>query len=296
MTSRKTGITDEINVIEESGSTDITDQLGLVQSASWDIRDPAQRGNSVGGGTTTQQFIDGLIVPTVNLSLAVPSFEALQLVGSLSSGNVTFDDTLPKHTQKFQVDDSTVLEVTGVKYGRAVVNVSRGNMVTIDFEGIGTDFAFKDTTISTSLTTDDMLTYLDATYKIDGTVVGTVDSASITYERNISAERGIEDTSSGEKRLPTEIIERIKDVSSDATIEITDDTAWKEVHDDSTLPVEPQDSRATVDVAIDLGDGGQLDLTGGKFQSEGGELAADNEIRTVDTEYQGQDASVSGIV
>lgn len=295
MTSRKTGVTDEVNVVEESGSTDITDELGLIQSASWDIRDPAERANSVGGGTTSQQFVDGLIVPNVTLSVAVPDLRALQLVGSLSSGSITFDDALPKHTQKFQVDTSTVLEVTGVKFGRAVVNVSRGNLVTIDFEGIGTDFTFSDSTISTSISTDDVLTYLDATYKVGGTAVGSVDSATFTYQRDISAERGLEDTSAGSKRLPTEIIERIKDVSSDATIEITDNTAWKEVHDDATLPVEPQDSRSTVDVALDLGGGGQLDMTGGKFTSNQGELADDNDIRTVDVEYVGQDASVSGI-
>lgn len=296
MPSRKTGVTDEINIVEESGSTDITGDLGLIQSAGWDIDDPAERGNSVGGGTTTEQFVDGLIIPRCSLSVAVPDWEALKLLGTYDSGagTISLDDTLPKFTFKAQATSDEVLEITGVKWGRATINASTGDMVTIDFEGIGTDFSFDTGTIDTTIRGDTVANWIDIEYQIANSAVGSVDSMSATYERSLEAVRGIESQSTP-KRVPDEVIEKMKDIQSNSTIEITDATAWKEVHDDDTLPVEPVDSRSNVDVAFVIDGGGTLNLTGGKFENESGDMSDDNEIRTVETSYIGQDADVEGL-
>ena len=293
MVDRKTGITDEVQIINSSSSTDITDQLGVVQSAGWNIEENINTLPSVGNGANIKEIADGLIVPNVSLSLAVPDFRALQLMGSLSDGTITFDDILPTFTQKMQVGNGTVLEVTGAKYGNVTINLSRDDFITMEFEGVGTSFQFTSDTISTSLTTNEILNWFNGQYKIDGAAVGSVDSCSINYSRNLEPVKGVQSDSS---RTPDEIIEKIKEITSDSTIEITDDTAWKKVHDESTLPIDPQDSRGLSNVSIDCGDAGEITVTDGKFTSDEGELANDNEIRTVSTSLQGKEIDVSGIV
>lgn len=293
--TRKTGIDDEAQIIQESGSNDITADLGQIQSAGWTIEDPSERKAGVGSGASFQANIDGLIIPRCSVVFVAQDLEVAKLMGSLSSGTITFDDILPKHTQKMQVGSNTVLSITGVKYGRMTLNVNQRDLVIAEFEGIGTDFQFSSGTISTPDPSGTLQSWLDAVYKIDGTAVGSVESAQYTYERSLQPVRGIEDTTSGQKRLPSEIIEKIKDFRHDATIEIEDDTAWKKAHDDSSLPIDPQDSRTDKTTAVSLDGGGEMQLSQGRFVEDSGRLNEDKDVRTVDISGNAIAGTVTGL-
>lgn len=299
MTDRKSGISDKA-LVEDSGGSEITDDIGWVDTASHTITNNSEKKASVNSGSSYAYILDGQIDVEGALTARILDLKALKLLGTYEEDTeagtweVSLDDELPTHTFKQKITEGTdrTILLKDFKFGRAVIRLNKGEEVTIDFEGMGKDAEVQETDISPTEPSDEPLSYLDATVKIGGTAVGSLDSGSITYTRSLEAVRGIEDTSA---RTATELIEKLKDFTFDLTFEITDGEAWERAFGTSSYPLSTQEDRDNTTVSIVLGDTeGTIELSDARANDVENELASDGEIRTATITGDALDATVSG--
>jgi hypothetical protein len=157
-------------------------------------------------------------------------------------------------------------------------------------DGQGTTFKFDDSeTITTEAPDTQVRKFFDAQVSMDGTTVGSVDSFTVDFNRDLEAFKGIEDDAAGEKRTPTEIVEKIFDVAFDIVINIENGRAYEEALGDSSSPYEVKDDRGniTVTVTVDTPAGtDDLELQGARPEEVSAEQNNEGEVLT---------ASVSGV-
>lgn len=295
--TRKTGISDQA-VVKNSGGTEITDELGRIGTVSWDIQDDAERIADVNSGADYASTVDTLITMQGSLSLMAPGFRVMKLMGSETTGSgtwtISLDDTLPKHTLQAQATEEDIVEFTGVKFGSVRAEATQGDFLRLTFDWMATDFSFKNTTITGATPNDEPVTWLDGSATLNS-VAMSLENATLRYDRNLQSVRGIESTTAGEKRLPSELIEQVKDLSFDASVEIEDETPFEQSHDDTSFPIEPVDSRSDKNFKLDFGGtAGSWDMTGGRVFSQSGELNEEKDVRTADLEGHARGATITG--
>lgn len=299
----ETGLSEQIS-IKDSGSTEKADLLGIITSASHTKTDDVTQQASIGQGAKYQQNTDGLIEVTGNVSCMPPNLKALEFFGTFTDNGdgtytVTPDSTLPEFTFKQQkIDGGGTVSLDSFKFGSFTLSCSQGDNLELDMDGQGKDFSFDDSeTITTPDVSGTVRRFFDTKIKIGGTVVGSVDTFSIDFNRNLEAFKGIEDFSSGDKRNPSEIIEKLFDVSFNLTINITDSTAYQEAMDDSNSPYEVNNDRSdtTISLVIDTSAGTDtLELSSARPNEVSADMANDAEKRTVDLNGVAQDWTVNG--
>lgn len=298
MADIKNGISDEINIIEKSGSTDITAELGLIENGGWEFTFGESRESSVGRVPNFEAAIEEMAELNVSLSIKAPSLKAMKLMGSYSedsgAGTWTVDltDFLPEFDMKLQVTDSKVLRCVDIKWGEATISVGKEEAVVIEFSGMCLDAEVLDETISTPEPASDPAKWIDAELLIDSTKVAAIDSASITYTRDLEAVTHV----GAKSRMPQKIIEKMKDFTYDMTIEITDTQAWEETFDGASFPLTaPDGEKQEIAAAMQLLDTqGSFEVQESKITDNSGEVADDAEIRTVDISGQGNKAVIEG--
>lgn len=305
MATRKTGISDEINVVRESDSQDVTGDLGIIQSASWTVNLPENPRSSVGQAPTLQAAVEQVAEVNVTLELEITDFQALKLVGTYTDNgdgtyDLTLDDRLPYFTVKMNVtDNDDNLELTGVKFLTMTLTIQDGEPVQVTMEGVGKDADLLDEAISTPTPTAPSQ-FLDAHLQLGGNDVASIDSATITYDRSQGADagpvRGLKNANADNRRQPDEIIEGNKFFDFDSTVNITDTQAFEETFNSSSQPygIEDATSRTTATMVLNNGDD-NFELTDAKITENSGELNEDGgEVRTVDISGNSFDATVSG--
>lgn len=322
--TRKTGLSDAVQVQDDEG-TDLFSSVDVnIQSASHDITLPSDLLGDVGSAAGYVSRADQPVEVTGDLSIRAITLEVMELIGDKSEDGdeytVSSQDQLPEWEFVQQITGSETLHLggfddsgsdpesqEGFKFDEATLTIEQDSPVTIDFSGLGTFAEIKDETISTNNSTLDPSNWLDAFVEIDGEVVGSVQSVEATISRNASAERGIEQRDANFKMLPSEVIEGMRDVSFNMTVEITDLTAWEQVYDDDSLPLTPSDDREEVQINIVLGSrddgdnsdysvGGELQLKNAVVTNANGDLSDDADVRTVDIEGNARDWEVKGEV
>ncbi len=299
MTVPKTGISDQV-LINNSSGTEITDALGRIQAAGFDINEPAPARATANSEASYAYIIDGPITINTNLEVRILDLSALRLFGTYDdgAGTVTFDDTIPEHTVKIQHTKSQHTVLSNVKFGRGVLEVNMSDSdpeILLTAEGMGLDYQMKDSTISPTTTSSMPVDYMDATVKIDGTEIGTLENLRFTYDRGIESRSSAGDIPDTGKRLPNYIAEKLKTFTFDGTFEIPDDTVFKKAVGDTTYPMDPQDSRSNITIQIDLGDAGTFQLTDARINGFPVDVSDDGEIRTVAVSGNALSASVTGI-
>lgn len=328
-TQRTTGLSNQV-VLEQGGTDKFTEFDVNIESASHEVEIPANLISSVGSGVSFVSHSDGRVNVSGDLTLRAIDLKPLQLLGSYSESDTDGDttnewtissqDTLPEFQFKQQVTDGKVMVLSGFddsgtdpapadgfKFDEATISIEKDSPVTIDFSGLGLYAEVQDGSISTNYSNTNPENWLDAHVEVDGTAVGSLESAEITIARGAEAIRGIEQMDANYRLLPTQIIEMMRDISVSMTIEVTDDEAWSNLFDDDTAPLQPSDQRSDHSVTLVLGnrsDGGdtnntqvgELQLTGVQFENTSGELADNAEVRTQDLEGNAIDWSVVGEV
>lgn len=305
MATRKTGVSDEINVVRESDTQDITSDLGIIQEAEWTIRLPENPRSSVGKAPTLQAAVEQMAEVSVRLDLEPNTFEALKLVGTYQDNgdgtyDLSLDDRLPYFTVKMNVTDSDDnLELSGIKFLKATLTIQDGNAVELTVEGEGMDADLLDEAISTPDPSGPSQ-FLDSHLKLGGSDVASIESATIIYDRSqgqdVGPVRGLKNANADNRRQPDEIIEGNKLFDFDSTVEITDKQAFEETFNSSGQPfgIEDATARTTATIVINNGDD-NFKLTDAKITENTGTLNEDGgEIRTVDLSGNSFDATVSG--
>lgn len=300
----QTGITDEIEVKEKSGgSAVITDKFGVLIAGSHTHRQEVRQHPGIGQGPKYQSNIPGVTETTGGLSCMPHDLRFLQVFGSETTGSGTYtvtpDNTLPTYTYKQEkVDGGGTATLETFKFGSFTLRVSEGNELEAELEGMAEDFKFDETeTITTESPGGDPRPFFDCTLKIGGTAVGSVDTFVTDFNRNLEAFKGIEDDTGAAKRKPTEIIEKLFDVSFRAVVNIENSRAWEEMLDDTTDPLEVQEDPATQDVALDVNTSAgsaTFKVITATMEEVSSEMENDAEKRTATLRGVGQDWKATG--
>lgn len=313
-TQRKTGLSDNVEIRDDTGTDVFSNVEANISSASHDFEIPSNLLSSIGEGAGYVARQDGVVSVSGDISIRAIDLSVLRLMGDhtedtdAGTWQVTSTDTLPEWEFHQQVTggDNIVLsgfddsgeepaKAPGFKFDSATISISKDETVTVDLSGIGLYAQVESSSITTNNSTLDPENWLDAHVEIDGTQVGTLDSAEIDIDRGASAVRGIEQRDENYRLLPSEIIESMRDVSVSMTIEITDYTAWEEVmDDDSGTPVRPRDTRTEKEVALVTDGAGTFYVENVVFETVSAELEDDAEVRTADLDGNGRDWRAEG--
>jgi len=254
----ETGITEEIKLQEKSeGSEVLTNKLGLIQSATHTVSQSVETLASIGQGAKPQANVDGVAQIEGGVTCNPSNLEILELFGTFTdNGDGTYtvspDDTLPSFTFKqLKVSGGGTASLDGFKFGSFSLSAENEGRLELTADGQGTSFKFDDSeTITTESPETDVRKFFDAQISIDGSTVGSVESFTIDFNRDLEGFKGIEDDAAGEKRTPTEIVEKIFDLSFDIVINIENGRAYEEGLGDNSSPYEVQDDRSNVDIKI----------------------------------------------
>jgi len=330
VTQRKSGLSDQVKVLDDTG-TDLFTEIDVnISSASHDVSLPSELLSSVGAGVGFVSRNDGVVEVNGDLELRAIDFKPLRLLGSYSESDTDSDGTTEwsissqDHPNEWefhqQITESHTIVLSGYddsgsepavsegfKFDEVTISISKDEPVSLEFTGLGLYAEVQQTTISTNYSNTNPQNWLDAFAEIDGTAVGSVDSAEITISRGSTAIRGIEQREPNYRRLSTEIVDGMRNIDVSMTVEVTDGTPWEKVFDQSSYPIRPADSTSEHTLNLVLGDrdasgdsnnteAGELNLTGVAFLGTSGELADDAEVRTVDLDGDARDWSVEGEV
>ena len=307
MADRYTGIEQEF-VLETTGGSDLTTLLGNQASINYEINHDNEPRSSAGHQPTLQEAVDGMTEISVSIDCEPPTLKAAQVVGDYSedtgAGTWTVDltDQLPELRAKIQATSDKVLVVEGLKFDGFTLTIRSGEVVEMTVpdgnNGNATYVELQDTTITTPDLEGKPDSYLDNTVSLDSETVGSIETATIEYRRNIQARRSIQEYTSGERRLPDEITEGNKRFTWDTTIEISDDQAFRVHFNDDSYPLTLADFSESVPVEITLDQAdstsGSIELQGGRPSDLGGELLNDDDIRTVDMSGNGLTSTITG--
>ena len=304
------GITDQARIIRKASSEDITSKLGKLLSVSWNINESSEREADVNSGASYRNNADSLVTVDGEASFRVSAMDIWRLMGDYneSSGTWTVDltDALPLHELKLQVQetsDDRLLHIYAVKFGRGEVNVDKDGFMTATFEyqAVLDDqdqfFEFKD-----GVTIDDpgvegySKRGFDTEFSIEGQAVGSGQSFTFTYNRDLDADKGIDPNDGRPRRVPTQLVEMLKDFSVNGEVDITDFQVMKEVLDDDTFPLTVQNRRTEKSVKLGLAQStaGSAEWSGAKLNSLGGELANDADKRQVSIDGNATGATITG--
>jgi len=313
-TQRKTGLTDEVQIQDGTGTDVFSDVEVNIASASHDVEIPSDLLSSVGEGAGFVSRQDGVVNVSGDISIRAIDLSVLRLIGDYTEDTdagtwtVSSTDTLPEWEFHQKVTDSEAIVLSGYddsgaeptpapgfKFDSATFTVSKDETVTVDFSGMGLYAELQSTSIDTNNSVLNPENWLDAHVEIDGTEVGTLEDVEVDIARDADAVRGIEQRDENYRLLPSEIIEGMRDVSFSMTIEINDKTAWEQVMDDqSGTPVRPSDDRTEKTVKVVTDGAGDLTVNGAIFENVSGELSDDAEVRTVDVDGNARDWVAEG--
>lgn len=284
---------DDSTLVEDSTDAEITDTIGWLRDSSHNITNSMETRASVNSGASNAYHVDKLANLSGSQEYEINSLEGLKIFGTLTTGSISFDDILPTNTVKTNTDDSNYLEFTGVKFGSFSLNIARGETITLSVDWKATGVNPTSGTISPTEPSSEPETFLDVYVKIGGTVVGSLDSITIDYDRDTEHRRGIEEYSSGEKRLATHIKEMIKSISADVSIEVEDQTAWEQVMSTSSGI---EDSRSDTSLSVELATNSEtLSLTGFRANEVSEDKTNDGDVRTADLTGTALGMSVTGL-
>jgi len=305
MADRYTGIEQEFILERMDTGEDITAQLGNLAEINYGIGFSNELRNSIGQGPTLQEAVDMAAEISVSVDCEPPTLKATQAVGEYTEDSgagtwtVNLTDKLPEMRAQIQVTETKVLVVEGIKFDGFTLTINVDGVVELTLDegnnGNATSVQLENTTISTPEPDGKPESFLDVTALLDNETVGSADSVTINYTRNVESRRGIQEYTGGERRLPDEITEGSKNFEWDTTIEVTDDQAFTVLFNDDTYPLTISDFSDTVSFEAELSStSGSIELTGGKPSDLGGQLINDDDVRTIDLTGNGTTATITG--
>lgn len=312
-TKRKTGLTDEIRVEDGSGSDVFNDVEVNISSASHDVELPSELLSSVGEGAGFVARQDGPIGVTGDLSIRAIDLSVLRLVGNYSEDTdagtwtVNSSDVLPEWSFKQQITENDTVTLSGYdssgtepapaagfKFDEYTLNVSRDDTVTVDFSGLGLYAEVTEESISTNNSVLKPENWLDAHVEIDGVKVGSLDSVEVTVSRSAEAVRGIEQRDTNFRKLASQIVEGMRDISFSMTVEVTDKQAWEEALGDTGTTLQPVDSKTEKEIEVVTKTAGSLKVSGATVETVSGSLEDDAEVREVDIDGNARNWTATG--
>lgn len=291
----ETFIADEAT-LQDGSSNERLDLFGHLRQVSHAVNQPTETSHSIGQGGAALELVDNVAEISATLNGDPPNLECLRVFGSYTdNGDGTYTvsptDELPTYTFKQQVvSGGGTATLSGFKFGQFTLSIDTGGSISVETEGQALDWdGFDDSeTITTPDPAGGPRRFFDATIKADGTAIGSLESFSQDFNRNLESIKGIEDDASGEKRTPTAIVEKLYDGSGNMVVNVENSRAYEEALGDSSSPFTVQDDRSEVNVEVEIDTPAGTDtvtLTGVLFEELSHEKTDDGEKRTVSLSF-----------
>jgi hypothetical protein len=298
----ESGLSENVKLLDSSG-TDRTDELGFVESATFRFDEAEEAERSVGSGGKPVDIRDSTVEFTGSLTFKPTTLKGLRVFGDFTDdGDGTFTITFPGDQQleqhnelKGQFEGNNVFSLRDVKLDDLTVEAGLDDAVTVEFGNVlALDGDVQDGSVSLSQPSDSVLQWTDAEVLINGTTVGTVESASLSINRNVSSEYGITGSTGGDARKPIALVEGNYEFEPSIVIKVQDERAYEEALDDSGTTISIQGDKSKQSLSLDFGGDGKFKFTNAKFTAEDFEMQSEKDTRTVELSGTAEDAEVTG--
>jgi len=304
MTNKRfTGIEQNFRIYREDKDEEITDLLGNLSNISYAIQVDNELRSDV-NDTRLRQAVDGAAEIYVSVDCEPVSLKALQLVGEYEENEeewtVQLTEYLPEMRAEIQVTNDHTLVISGIKFDGFTLQIQVDGVVEVTFNdgsnGNATHVELKEESLDfDSDQVDKAESFLDVTALINDNVIGSAESVSVDYTRNVDSKRGIQEYEQGERRLPDEITEGTRTFSWDATIEVTDATPFEVLFNQDEYPITLDDHSQDIDFTTKLTEErGSIELQDGKVTDLTGDIPNDDEVNTIDLSGNGIKAEITG--
>lgn len=298
----ESGLSENVKLLDSSG-TDRTDELGFVESATFRFDEAQEAERSVGSGGKPVDIRDSTVEFTGSLTFKPTTLKGLRVFGDFTDDGdgtytITFpgDQQLEQHNElKGQFDGINVFSLRDVKLDDLTVEAGLDDAVTVEFGNVlALDGDVQDGSVSLSQPSDSVLQWTDAEVLVNGTTVGTVESASLSINRNVSSEYGITGDTGGDARKPIALVEGNYEFEPSIVIKVQDERAYEEALDDSGTTISIQGDKSKQSLSLDFGGDGKFKFTNAKFTAEDFEMQSEKDARTVELSGTAEDAEVTG--
>jgi len=280
MANRITGISDVCKVFDE-GDADITETLGHIVGARYDCSNQVSQHGSCGGGADWIENIHNVVLATfgftihpTNLGTCLGEFDPF---GAVS-------DICPEINAKLNIHGTGVdmkhIYLIDGKCGTLTVRLAKDNPVEVECSCVAKNYSVVTGALTNTPPSSAREYYLDGYVTMGGTVVGSVSNFNITWERGVEGVRGCEQVASGSRRIASEVIEKMRSISWDGTVEITDEDMFKHLTGDSSAPLDPADSPSDISITLVM-DSTTITLTGCAMDTVSMDRTTDGEVRNL---------------
>lgn len=290
------GLSENIELVNESG-VNIEQDFGAFASASFIKEESNRREGTIGNDGRAAEISDGPVENRANITCKPETLEILKVMGTYddTAGTITFDKFLPElNVLNGQYTDSHRFHFENVTFGGFNLNSEVDSTVTIEFSPIHATFGeIQENTVDVAAVDGSPLQWTDTVVKVDGSQFGIVESVTgDTLNRNISPEYGL-----GQGREPAEIVEGQFNIQPSFVVKVEDAEPWKKLLDDTTFPLQTQDSRSPIsEISFDFGDGnGELVVTNAKLEIDTFDMDEEKNVRTVELSINAEDISVRNL-
>ncbi len=204
-------------------------------SIEWDVDNELEGRSTVGGGVLFHKLIPKVAMITGTVKARVVDGRALELPmgtlttpGAASDHDITIANALSYYSIQVALSGSEYAKLLGVKFGGFSLTASVGSPLEISMDFKAISFTIISGSVSGTQPTENPYEYYHGCIKWDTAATDIINDMTLNFTRNIEAKRGIECTSSGSRRLITEIIEKIAEISGDLTIAVQDTLVVKD--------------------------------------------------------------------
>lgn len=299
----ESGLAEDVKLLDSNG-TDRTNELGYVENATFQFDEAEEAERSVGSGGKPVDVRDSTVEFTGSLTFKPTDLKGLRVFGSFTddgdgSYTITFpsDEQLEQHNElKGQFDTDHIFSLRDVKLDDLTVDAGVDDAVTLEFGNVlALNGDVQDGSVTSTLASGSVLQWTDAEVLINDTTVGTVESASLSINRNVSSEYGITGDTGGDARKPLALVEGNYVFEPSIVIKVQDVRAYEEALDDSGTTLSIQGDKTKQSLSLDFGNGdGKLKFTNAKFTADSFELQSEKDTRTVELTGTAEDAEVTG--
>jgi hypothetical protein len=289
----ESGLSENVKLLDSS----------FVESATFRFDEAEEAERSVGSGGKPVDIRDSTVEFTGSLTFKPSTLKGLRVFGEFTdNGDGTYTITFPGDQQleqhdelRGQFDGNNIFSLRDVKLDDLTVEAGLDDAVTVEFGNVlALDGDVQDGSVSLSQPSDSVLQWTDAEVLINGTTVGTVESASLSINRNVSSEYGITGSTGGDARKPIALVEGNYEFEPSIVIKVQDERAYEEALDDSGTTISIQGDKSKQSLSLNFGGDGKFKFTNAKFTAEDFEMQSEKDARTVELTGTAEDAEVTG--
>jgi len=198
-------------------------------SIEWTVDNEMEARATVGGGVKYNTLIPKTAKVSGSLKGRIVDGRALAWpLGTLAAGGgppdwvASIDTALDYYSIQVQLSATEYAKLLGVKFDGFSITCSIGGALEISMDFKALEFIIATGAVSGTHPTELPFEYYHGVVAWDLVTTDIINDFTINFTRNTEAKRGIETSIATEKRLATEIIEKMAEISLDMTVAVQD--------------------------------------------------------------------------